>query len=154
RTPAGGGPRGGRRRSLPDVDLGVARRLDAGARSTGAGRERGGAQQRGSGPNQGPVAGRDLTNRGRDDHDPVATPMKLTLVGWGVRPPIVLHGLAAREAELGLTEVVLHDVDATRLEVMSALGSHLTRAWGASFSVRREEDPSAALAGARFVFAA
>jgi alpha-galactosidase/6-phospho-beta-glucosidase family protein len=80
--------------------------------------------------------------------------MKLTLVGTGVRTPIVLHGLAARQGELGLTEVVLHDVDAGRLEVMSALGMHLARSWGASFSVRGEIDASEALAGARFVFAA
>jgi 6-phospho-beta-glucosidase len=80
--------------------------------------------------------------------------MKLTLVGTGVRTPVVLHGLAARERELGVTEVVLHDADGTRLEVMSALGSHLCSAWGASFSLRAEADPAAALADARFVFAA
>jgi 6-phospho-beta-glucosidase len=37
---------------------------------------------------------------------------------------------------------------------MSALGTYLARSWGASFSVRAEAEPEAALAGARFVFAA
>ena len=56
--------------------------------------------------------------------------MKMTLLGTGVRTPFVLHGLADREAELGLTEVVLHDTDHERLRIMSALGAHLLREWG------------------------
>jgi hypothetical protein len=35
--------------------------------------------------------------------------VKLTMIGAGVRAPFVLHGLAERERDLGLTEVVLHD---------------------------------------------
>lgn len=80
--------------------------------------------------------------------------MKMTLLGTGVRTPFVLHGLADREAELGLTEVVLHDVDHERLRIMSALGAHLCREWKAGFAVRGEEDPRAAIAGSRFVFSA
>lgn len=80
--------------------------------------------------------------------------MKMALLGTGVRTPFVLHGLADREGELGLTEVVLHDVDRERLRIMSALGSHLCRGWGAGFDVRGEEDPRAAIAGSRFVFSA
>jgi 6-phospho-beta-glucosidase len=80
--------------------------------------------------------------------------MKMTLLGTGVRTPFVLHGLADRESELGLTEVVLHDTDHERLRIMGALGAHLCRGWGAGFTVRAEEDPRAAIAGSRFVFAA
>jgi alpha-galactosidase/6-phospho-beta-glucosidase family protein len=80
--------------------------------------------------------------------------MKMTLVGTGVRTPYLLHGLADRRDDLGLTEVVLHDSDHDRLEVMSALGSYLCREWGAGFDVRGEADPRSALAGARFVFTA
>jgi alpha-galactosidase/6-phospho-beta-glucosidase family protein len=80
--------------------------------------------------------------------------MKMTLLGTGVRTPFILHGLADREAELGLTQVVLHDVDADRLEAMTALGDHLVRSWGASFSVDRAADPRDALRGSRFVFSA
>jgi 6-phospho-beta-glucosidase len=78
----------------------------------------------------------------------------MTVIGTGVRTPYVLHGLANRERELGLTEVTLHDADHERLEIMSALGAHLCREWGATFTVRGEIDPRAALAGSRFVFTA
>jgi 6-phospho-beta-glucosidase len=79
--------------------------------------------------------------------------VKMTLLGSGVRTPFVLNGLAARGA-LGLTEVVLHDTDRDRLELMSALGRYLCAEWGAEFDVRGESDPKAALADARFVFSA
>src|SRR5438309_1417842 len=59
--------------------------------------------------------------------------MKLTMLGSGVRAPFVLHGLAERQRDLGLTEVVLHDTDHERLEVMAALGAFLCRSWGATF---------------------
>ena len=80
--------------------------------------------------------------------------MKMTLLGSGVRAPFVLRGLAANEADLGLDEVVLHDTDAERLELMTALGGHLCEEWGAGFTVRGESDPREAIAGARFVFSA
>jgi 6-phospho-beta-glucosidase len=78
----------------------------------------------------------------------------MTLLGTGVRTPFILHGLADRETELGLTEVVLHDVDPDRLETMTTLGGHLVRSWGASFAVERGTDPREALRGSRFVFSA
>ena len=80
--------------------------------------------------------------------------MKMTLLGSGVRAPFVLRGLAAAEGDLGLDEVVLHDTDPERLELMAALGGHLCKEWGAGFTVRGEPDPRAAIAGARFVFSA
>ena len=80
--------------------------------------------------------------------------MKMALIGTGVRTPFVLHGLADRERDLGLTEVALHDADHERLEIMSALGAHLCRGWGARFAVRPERDARAALADSRFVFTA
>ena len=80
--------------------------------------------------------------------------MKLTLLGSGVRAPFVLRGLADGREDLDLDEVVLHDTDPERLELMAALGAHLCAAWGAGFTVRGESDPRAAIAGARFVFSA
>jgi 6-phospho-beta-glucosidase len=80
--------------------------------------------------------------------------MKLTMLGSGVRAPFVLRGLAVSEADLGLDEVVLHDTDPERLELMTALGGHLCAEWGAGFTVRGETDPRVAIAGARFVFSA
>ena len=80
--------------------------------------------------------------------------MKMTLLGSGVRAPFVLRGLAAGQEDLELDEVVLHDTDPERLELMTALGAHLCAEWGARFSVRGEPDPRTAVAGARFVFSA
>lgn len=78
--------------------------------------------------------------------------VRLTLLGTGMRTPLVLRGLVAHQTELGLTEVVLHDTDTERLRIMRALGEHLCRQ--ARFSLRAEEDPRAAIAGSRFVFSA
>jgi 6-phospho-beta-glucosidase len=80
--------------------------------------------------------------------------MKMTLLGSGVRAPFVLRGLAASQEDLGLDEVVLHDTDHERLELMSGLGGHLCAEWGARFTVSGEPDPRAAIAGSRFVFSA
>ena len=80
--------------------------------------------------------------------------MKMTLLGSGVRTPFVLNGLAEQSGALDLDEVVLHDSDPERLELMSALGAHLCAEWGAGFDIRGEADPKAALADARFVFSA
>jgi 6-phospho-beta-glucosidase len=80
--------------------------------------------------------------------------VKLTMLGSGVRTPFVLKGLARRPDALGLDEVVLHDTDPERLELMGALGAHLCNEWDAGFVVRAEPDPAAALADARFVFSA
>jgi 6-phospho-beta-glucosidase len=80
--------------------------------------------------------------------------MKLTMLGAGVRAPFVLRGLVRHQEELGLTEVALHDPDGARLDTMTALGRSLCAAWGGTFEVRGDADPRAALADARFVFAA
>ena len=72
--------------------------------------------------------------------------MKMTLLGAGVRAPFVLRGLTAGQEDLGLDEVVLHDTDPERLELMAALGAHLCAEWGAGFTVRGEPDAGAALA--------
>ena len=78
----------------------------------------------------------------------------MTMLGAGVRAPFVLHGLVAGQRDLGLDEVVLHDTDPERLELMAALGAYMCEQWGAAFAVRGETDPRAAIAGARFVFSA
>jgi alpha-galactosidase/6-phospho-beta-glucosidase family protein len=53
--------------------------------------------------------------------------MKLTLLGAGVRTPLLLNGLVRRARKLPLDEVVLYDTDAERLAVMGELGAHLCR---------------------------
>ena len=80
--------------------------------------------------------------------------MKMTLLGAGVRAPFVLRGLASSRADLGLDEVVIHDTDAGRLDLMTALGGYLASEWGAGYTVRGDPDPRSAIVGARFVFSA
>ena len=80
--------------------------------------------------------------------------MKITLLGAGVRAPYVLRGLASSRADLGLDEVIMHDTDAGRLRVMTALGGHLASEWGAGYAVRGDPDARSAISGARFVFSA
>jgi len=80
--------------------------------------------------------------------------MKITLLGAGVRAPFVLRGLASSRADLGLDEVVMHDTDAGRLRVMTALGGYLASEWGAGYAVRGDPDARSAISGARFVFSA
>jgi 6-phospho-beta-glucosidase len=80
--------------------------------------------------------------------------MKMTLLGSGVRAPFVLRGLAAAQDDLDLDEVVLHDTDGERLELMTALGASFAVEWGARFTVRGESHARTAIDGARFVFAA
>lgn len=78
----------------------------------------------------------------------------MTMLGSGVRAPFVLKGLVERQSDLELDEVVLHDTDLERLELMTALGGHMCAEWGGSFTVRGEPVAEAAIAGARFVFSA
>jgi 6-phospho-beta-glucosidase len=80
--------------------------------------------------------------------------VKMTVLGSGVRAPFVLRGLVASQKDLGLDEVVLHDTDHERLELMAALGSYLCDEWEGTFTVRGETDPRAAIESSRFVFSA
>ncbi len=80
--------------------------------------------------------------------------MKLTVLGAGIRTPLLLSGLTRRADVLGLDEVVLHDCDKRRLETMAAFGGELCRGWGARFQVRAAEVSEAAIEGADFVFSA
>nr|MBA3350433.1 6-phospho-beta-glucosidase [Actinomycetota bacterium] len=80
--------------------------------------------------------------------------MKLTVLGAGIRTPLLLSGLTRRAEALGLDEVVLHDCDPGRLETMAGFGGGLCREWGARFQVRAQQDSEAAIDGADFVFSA
>lgn len=80
--------------------------------------------------------------------------MKLLLLGAGIRTPLMIHGLLRRENELKLTEVVLYDTDATRLEVMHWLATEIVQRHGGSFVVGRSTSLEAAAEGAAFVFSA
>ena len=48
--------------------------------------------------------------------------MQLTILGAaGVRTPLVLESIIARQEQVGLSHLVLMDVDQRRLEIMRAL---------------------------------
>jgi 6-phospho-beta-glucosidase len=80
--------------------------------------------------------------------------VKLTLLGCGIRTPLLITGLARRRDQLPLEEVTLYDTDETRAAVMQKLASGVARRMGACFDVRAASQPDAAFEGADFVFSA
>jgi len=78
--------------------------------------------------------------------------MKLLLIGSGIRTPLLIHGLIERQLDLGITEVVLFDIDQRRLEIMHWLANHVAVSNGASFAVRAEPALRSAAEGAAFIF--
>ena len=81
--------------------------------------------------------------------------MKLTIVGGGgFRVPLVYGALLARQDRLSFDEVVLHDVDAERLERVSAVLRGLADERGGGLPFRVTTDLGDAVEGADFVFCA
>jgi 6-phospho-beta-glucosidase len=81
--------------------------------------------------------------------------VKLTIVGGGgFRVPLVYGALLRRQDRLGLDEIVLHDVDGTRLERVSAVLAGLAREQGGGLPFRTTTDLADAVEGADFVFSA
>jgi 6-phospho-beta-glucosidase len=81
--------------------------------------------------------------------------MKLTIVGGGgFRVPLVYGALLAKAERLGLEEIVLHDVDATRLERMAPVLDGLAAEHGARLPFRTTTALDDAIEGADFVFCA
>jgi 6-phospho-beta-glucosidase len=81
--------------------------------------------------------------------------MKLTIVGGGgFRVPLVYGALLEKAERLGLDEVVLHDIDATRLERMAPVLDGLAHEHGARLPFRTTTTLEDAVEGADFVFCA
>ena len=81
--------------------------------------------------------------------------MKLAIVGGGgFRVPLVYGALLRRLSSLGLEEVVLHDVDETRLARISAVLDGLAAEHGERLPFRTVTDVDDAVEGADFVFSA
>lgn len=75
---------------------------------------------------------------------------KVTIIGGGgVRTPLVIYGLA--QAQLGVDEVVLFDIEPERTETIARLGNAVLRNFDRTFRIRTSTDLSEAAAGARFV---
>jgi 6-phospho-beta-glucosidase len=80
--------------------------------------------------------------------------VRLTILGGGgFRVPLVFRALRDDPA-LGVEELVLHDVDASRLEVVSSVLDHLAAEGGRAPAVRTTTDLSSAVREADFVFSA
>jgi 6-phospho-beta-glucosidase len=81
--------------------------------------------------------------------------MKLTIVGGGgFRVPLVYGALLANAELLQLDDVVLHDIDATRLERIAAVLDGLAAEHGDRLPFRTTTDLDDAVEGADFVFCA
>jgi 6-phospho-beta-glucosidase len=73
--------------------------------------------------------------------------MRIAILGAaGVRTPLIVEAMAARQAQLGLTELALMDIDASRLRLISQL-----LPGEPPFAVTATTDPREALAAADFV---
>ena len=81
--------------------------------------------------------------------------MKLTIVGGGgFRVPLVYGALLEKAERLHLDEVVLHDVDPTRLERIGHVLDGLAAEYGTRLPFRATTDLVDAVEGADFVFCA
>jgi 6-phospho-beta-glucosidase len=81
--------------------------------------------------------------------------MKLAIVGGGgFRVPLVYGALLEKAQRLRLEEVVLHDVDATRLERIGTVLDGLAQEHGSRLPFRASTDLDDAVEGADYVFSA
>ena len=81
--------------------------------------------------------------------------MKLTIVGGGgFRVPLVYGALLEKAERLALDEVVLHDIDATRLDRIGTVLDGLAAEHGERLPFRTTTDLEDAVEGADFVFCA
>jgi 6-phospho-beta-glucosidase len=81
--------------------------------------------------------------------------MKLTIVGGGgFRVPLVYTALLRYRDRLGLEEVVLHDLDQSRLDRIAPVLEGLAFEHGERLSFRTTTDLVDAVEGASFVFCA
>jgi len=78
--------------------------------------------------------------------------MKLTIIGAaGVRTPLVLQSIIARQHKVGLSELALMDVDARRLELMRGLCEALIGKDNFGFKITWTQDARSAIRGADYV---
>ncbi len=78
--------------------------------------------------------------------------MKIAIIGGGsTYSPELIEGLIQRGQEIDLSEVVLMDVDAERLEVVGGFAKRMVEHAKAAFTLRHTTDRSDAIEGADFV---
>ncbi|MCB9479281.1 MAG: 6-phospho-beta-glucosidase [Deltaproteobacteria bacterium] len=78
--------------------------------------------------------------------------MKIAIIGGGsTYTPEVIEGFINNEADLGLTEVVLMDIDPERLGIVGAFAKRMVEHAGGKFKVKTTLDRGEAIDGASFV---
>ena len=78
--------------------------------------------------------------------------MKIAIIGAaGVRTPLIVQAILARQDKLSLTELSLMDIDGDRLKLIGALTSPVERSSMTKFHITRTTDPELALTAADFV---
>ena len=78
--------------------------------------------------------------------------MQLTILGAaGVRTPLVLESIIARQGEVGLSHLVLMDVDSRRLELMQGLCRHQLQREEVAFKTTWTTEPKEAIRGADYI---
>lgn len=78
--------------------------------------------------------------------------MKLTIIGGaGLRTPLIIKAILARQDRLDIHELVLLDIDEERLQLIEALTSSLEKSEGTKFRILPTIDPITALKDADFV---
>src|SRR5579872_5372240 len=71
--------------------------------------------------------------------------------GGGVRTPFLIYGINEASHALGVTELVLYDVDEQRARLMCKLGNAVVRKYGGQLKVTVDTRIESAAAGATFV---
>lgn len=78
--------------------------------------------------------------------------MKIAIIGAaGLRTPLILKSILARQNALNLQELTLMDIDGERLELVGALTQSFEESIKSSVTIRRTTDPKIALTDADFV---
>jgi 6-phospho-beta-glucosidase len=78
--------------------------------------------------------------------------MKIAIIGAaGVRTPLILQSIIARQEKLGLHELALMDIDGERLEIIGALSHPIEQSPETKFRILRTTDSRLALKDADFV---
>lgn len=78
--------------------------------------------------------------------------MKIAILGGGgVRTPLILQAMAVRQAELGLSEVALMDIDRSNLDRVQAVVHAMTHQAPLPFALQLYTEPAPALRAADYV---
>src|SRR6478672_11725804 len=77
---------------------------------------------------------------------------KIAVVGGGsTYSPVLIEGLGLRAERLGITEIALHDIDESRLDVVGGLAERILRRQGFTGRLVSTTDRARAIDGAAFV---